>query len=84
MKADELSNGTEAPGEAGGDREWRVAAANFTLRRQAHAPLHNASDAKCPCGNAELDLELGFLRWAGRKSNSGPRGGRAALRMKKL
>ena len=50
MEPDELSNGAEAPGEAGGDREWRVAAAIFTPRRQAHSLLRNAGDAECPCG----------------------------------
>ena len=50
MKADEHSHVAEVPGAVGGNREWRVAVAIFTPRRQAHELLRNAGDAKCPCG----------------------------------
>ena len=53
MKAEEHSHGAEAPEEEGGDCEWRVAAAIFTPRRQAHSLLRNAGGAKCPCGNGD-------------------------------
>ncbi len=39
MKTEEHSYDAEVPGEAGSDREWRVAAAMFTPRRQAHSLL---------------------------------------------
>ena len=48
-----LSSGAEAPEEAGGDREWRVAAAIFTPRRQAHSLFRDDGDAKCLCGTGD-------------------------------